>query len=89
MRHWTELITAQAGTILVNDTNPYSGEFHALHALEDTIILALDDASGNIVDDYITTPANAVKAGAMITPFDRQKVFTGITLTSGSVVLVL
>jgi len=89
MRHWTELITAQAGTILVNDTNSYSGKFHAIYVLEDTIISTLNDEDGNSVNEYITTPATAAKAGAFITPFDKQKVFNKITLTSGSVALIL
>lgn len=88
MRHWTELVTAQAGTIVVNDTDAYSGTFHALYVLEDTVISALADASGNAVGDYVTTAANAVKAGAMITPLDNSKPFTGVTLTSGSVVVI-
>jgi hypothetical protein len=41
------------------------------------------------MNDYITTSATAVKAGALITPFDKQKTFVNIDLTSGSVSLIL
>lgn len=89
MRTHTELASAQAGTLIVNDTAAVSRTFHAIYVLEDTVIASLTDAKGNDVNDYITTAATAVKAGALITPFDRQNPFSAITLTSGSVSLIL
>lgn len=89
MRTHTELASAQAGVIIVNDTVAVSREFHAVYVLEDTVIAALSDEAGNAVGAYVKAPGTAVKAGAFITPFDRQKPFSGITLTSGSVSLIL
>jgi hypothetical protein len=89
MRTHTELASAQAGVIVVNNTAAVLREFHAIYVLEDTIIASLTDEGGNAVGAYIKAPGTAVKAGAFITPFNRQKPFSGITLTSGSVSLIL
>jgi hypothetical protein len=42
----------------------------------------------DVKDEYISTPATAIKAGAIIRPYDAQK-FSGVQLTSGSVALVI
>lgn len=89
VRTWNEILTASAGTVILNDTDAYTNPVSAIYVLEDTVFSALTDAAGNDKDDYITTAATAVKAGALITPFDKQKVFTNVDLTSGSVVLIL
>lgn len=90
MRTWNEILSAAAGTIVLNDTSNYSEQgFAAVHVIGDAVFTTLDDANGNEVDSYIIDPSVAVKAGAMITPFDKQKAFTRIQLASGSVVLVL
>ena len=82
-------MSAQAGVIIVNDGTAVVRQFHAVYVLEDTVFATLDDSRGNSVGDYITTAATAVKAGAMITPFDRNNPFSEVELTSGSVAIVL
>lgn len=89
VRTWNEIISAAAGTVIINDTDAYTGGLSAIYVLEDTVFNALTDAAGNDKDDYITNSATAVKAGALITPFDKQKTFTNVDLTSGSVVGIL
>jgi len=90
VRTWNEILSAAAGTIILNDATAYTAKpVSAIHVLEDTVFNVLTDAAGNDKADYITTPATAVKAGAMITPFDKANVFVNIDLTSGSVALVL
>lgn len=89
VRTWNEILTAAAGTVVLNDTTAYNNPVSAIYVLEDTVFNVLTDAAGNLKGDYITTPATAVKAGALITPFDKQKTFTSVDLTSGSVVLIL
>ena len=89
MRTWNEILTAAAGAIILNDTDAYTDPVSAIYVLEDTVFATLGDAAGNAVGDYITDPATAVKAGALLTPFDKQKGFNAITLTSGSVALIL
>ena len=89
VRTWNEILTAAAGTIILNDTDSYTSPVSAIYVLQDTVFNTLTDAGGNDKDDYITTSATAVKAGALITPFDKQKTFVNIDLTSGSVALIL
>jgi hypothetical protein len=89
VRTWNEILTAAAGTIILNDATAYTDLVSAVYVLEDTVFAVLTDADGNTMANYITTPATAVRAGALITPFDKQKTFTNIDLTSGSVVLIL
>jgi len=90
LRTWNEILTASAGTIVINDTTAYTTKpVYAVYVVEDTVFNVLTDDAGNDKADYITTPATAVKAGVLITPFDKQKPFINIDLTSGSVVAIL
>ena len=89
MRTWNEILSAAAGTIVLNDTSEYIGNIAAVHVIGDAVFTTLDDAKGNDKAEYIIASATAVKAGAMLTPFDKQNAFTTIQLASGSVVLVL
>lgn len=88
VRTWNEILTASAGTVILNDTTAYTDPVSAIYVLEDTVFNVLTDAAGNTKTSYIKAPATAVKAGALITPFDKQNVFTNVDLTSGSVVLI-
>jgi hypothetical protein len=90
LRTWNEIVSAAAGTIVINDTTAYTAKpVYAVYVVEDTVFNVLTDGDGNDKTDYITTPATAVKAGVLITPFDKQKPFVNIDLTSGSVVAIL
>lgn len=89
MRTWNEILSAAAGTIVLNDTTEYTGNIAAIHVIGDAKFSTLTDAKGNDKNDYIVNPGVDVKAGAMLTPFDKQNAFTTIKLDSGSVVLVL
>ena len=48
----------------------------------------VDPTFNQVSADYIAAPATALKAGTLIRAFDGQK-FSGVTLTSGSITLVL
>lgn len=89
VRTWNEILTASAGTVILNNTDAYTDGVSAIYVLEDTVFNTLTDAADNDKDDYITDSSSAVKAGAFITPFDKQKTFINVDLTSGSVVLIL
>jgi hypothetical protein len=89
MRTWNEILSAAAGTIVLNDTSTYTGNVAAIHVVKECIFTTLDDAKRNEVDDYIVDPALPVPAGAMLTPFDKQNDFVTIELSEGIVVLVL
>jgi hypothetical protein len=90
-----EILTARGGTYIVNNTAAYTSSlFYAVVALEDTVISVLEtnDSNGivkSVLSDQIAAPATAIKAGAILTPMDINKPFSKITLTSGSVMLVL
>jgi len=89
MRTWNEILSAAAGTIVLNDTSTYTGNVAAIHVVRDCIFTTLDDAKGNEAADYIIDPSLPIAAGAMLTPFDKQNDFVTIELSEGTVVLVL
>ena len=84
-------LIAQNGTYIVNDTNEYVANAEAYYMAEDTVISRIEvngvtgtDAKG----DYISTAATAVKGGVLLTPIGDDY-FSAITLTSGSVTVIL
>ena len=56
--------------------------------LEDTVFTSLKVGGVDKKTEYISTTGNAVKAGCIIRAKDAGK-FSGVQLTSGSVMLVL
>ena len=85
------LIGAMAGdkgTVIVNDTTDFTQEFTRLVALEDTVIATLETDEVSVLADHVTTPATGLKAMGIIAK-KRGKVFDKLTLTSGSVMVVL
>lgn len=89
-RTWSEILVPVNGTYVVNDTVAHEGEFHAIKVTGDAVISELLDFNEvDTIDNYVSTPATAVKAGTLITPLNASKPFKGITLASGQVTLVL
>ena len=88
MALWEELLVASQGTMIVNDTNEKTITYDAIFVLEDTVFNSIKVAGVDIKADLITTPATAVKAGAMIRCTGARK-FSAVDLTSGSVALIL
>jgi hypothetical protein len=88
MALWEELLVASQGTVIVNDTNEKTITYDAIFVLEDTVFNSIKVAGVDIKADLITTPATAVKAGAMIRCTGARK-FSAVDLTSGSVALIL
>jgi len=82
------VLTAANGTYVLNDTSTYSGNFRAIVVLQDTVFNFIKINGVDQKSSYISTPATAVKAGAIITPLSQQ-MFDSIKLTSGSVSLVI
>lgn len=80
-------IVASKGTKIVNDTTTVTTTIAGIFTLEDTVFSAIRVAGTDVKSTYISTPATAVKAGALIT--GQGVNFSGITLTSGSVNLIL
>jgi hypothetical protein len=82
------VLTAQQGTFIVNNTVAKTVDHDAIMVLEDTVFSAIRVAGTDVKSTYIAATATAVKAGAIIRPINGAK-FSGVTLTSGSVCLVL
>jgi len=81
-------LVANKGVYIVNDTTEATKVIDGVFVLEDTVIATLKVGGVDALSSYVSTPATAVKAGAYIRPLDGVK-FSGITLTSGSVALIL
>jgi hypothetical protein len=85
-----ELI-AQNGVIIVNDAVENVVNADSYYVAEDTVIARIEvngDTATDVKANYISTPATAVKGGVLITP-QSGAYFSAITLTSGSVVVIL
>jgi hypothetical protein len=82
------VLTAQQGTFIVNNTVAKTVDHDAIVVLEDTVFSAIRIAGTDLKSTYIAATGTAVKAGAIIRPLNGAK-FSGVTLTSGSVCLVL
>ncbi len=82
------VLTAQQGTFIVNNTAAKTVDHDAIVVLEDTVFSAIRVAGTDVKSSYIAATGTAVKAGAIIRPINGAK-FSGVTLTSGSVSLVL
>ena len=78
------------GVIIVNDTAENTTHADSYYVAEDTVIasLKINGAATDVKATYISAPATAVKGGVLITP-QSGAYFSGITLTSGSVVVIL
>lgn len=83
-----EIAVGLQGTKVVNDTTEVTQNFDTIVVLEDTVFASIKVGGSDVKETYITTPATAVKAGAMIRPINNG-VFSGVQLTSGSIVIVL
>ena len=82
------VLTAQQGTFIVNNTAAKTVDHDAIVVLDDTVFSAIRVAGSDVKSTYIAATGTAVKAGAIIRPINGAK-FSGVTLTSGSVCLVL
>ena len=78
------------GVIVVNDTAENTVHADSYYVAEDTVIasIKINGLAGDVKATYISAPATAVKGGVLITP-QSGAYFSGITLTSGSVVVIL
>jgi hypothetical protein len=86
-----ELLVKQSmigsSTLVINDATAVTGEFESIVVLENTVFSSISVAGANVLSSLVTTPATAVKAGAIIS-WGRGQFITGIQLTSGSVLAV-
>lgn len=85
-----EDIAGNRGVIIVNDATEYTPTegIDSIMVLEDTVFNTLKIAGVDVLSTYVTTPATAVKAGALIVAKDVAR-FSAVDLTSGSVAVIL
>jgi hypothetical protein len=83
-----EILIAKKGTFVLNNTTEKTVNVNAIVVLEDTVFSSIKIAGVDVKSTYIAAPATAVKAGTIIRPTNAQQ-FSGVKLTSGSVILVL
>jgi len=84
-------LIAQNGTYIVNDTTEFVRPAQGYYMAEDTVIARIEINGATAVDvkaNYISTAATALKAGVLLTPLGDDY-FSAITLTSGSVSVIL
>tara|TARA_R110002124_G_scaffold283449_2_gene459506 strand:- start:25904 stop:26194 length:291 start_codon:yes stop_codon:yes gene_type:complete len=92
MTEYLKKAVAHKGTVTVNDTTAYSAKrFIGIYFAEDTIVASLkvNNVATDVKATYITTPATAIKAGTYKTVIPTDNFFSEITLTSGSVEIIL
>lgn len=85
---WNSVLHALNGTKIVNDTTEVTQGFDAIVVLQDTVFTSIKVSGVDVKSTYITTPATAVKAGAIIRPVSGTR-FSGVKLTSGSIAIIL
>lgn len=76
-----------SSTVVVNDVNTITGEFESIVVLENTVFNSIQVNGGEVLPSLVTTPATAVKAGAILS-WGQGQYFNSVKLSSGSVLLV-
>lgn len=83
-----DILIANQGSFVLNNTTEKTSTINAIAVLEDTVFTSIKIAGSDVKATYIGTPATAVKAGAIIRATNAAQ-FSGVKLTSGSVLLIL
>lgn len=80
-------MVASKGVFICNNTTEKTATIAGIYVLENTVFSSIKVAGSDVKSTYIADTATAVKAGAYIT--GQGVNFSGVTLTSGSVALIL
>ena len=83
-----DILIANQGTFVVNNTTAKTVTINAIVVLEDTVFNSIKIDNHDVTSTYIAAPGTAVKAGAIIRAINAKQ-FSGLKLTSGSVLLIL
>ena len=83
-----DILIANQGSFVLNNTVAKTTTINAIVVLEDTVFSAIRIAGTDVKATYIAAPGTAVKAGTIIRAVNALQ-FSGVTLTSGSVLLIL
>ena len=82
-----EEMAMQNGTFVVNDTTEFTASIDALYVAEDTVFASIKVDGVDRIADYLADTGGTIKAGVIISPLRGVK-FSGVQLTSGSVVAI-
>jgi len=83
-----EEMALQNGTHVVNNTTEYTAEIDALYVAEDTVFSSIKIEGSDVKSTYLADATATIKGGVIISPVRGSK-FSGVQLTSGSVVAIL
>jgi len=83
-----DILIANQGSFVVNNTVEKTVTINAIVVLEDTLFRGIKIAGTDVKSTYIAAPSTAVKAGTIIRATNAQQ-FSSVQLTSGSVLLIL
>ena len=88
----TDFLRARQGVFIVNDTVEKNGRFDGIMITADAVFARIEVESATATDvkaDYIAAVGTLVPAGTLITPQTEDDYFSAVTLTSGTVTLIL
>ena len=83
-----DILIANQGTFVVNNTAEKTTTINAIVVLEDTVFERIKVAGSTVTSTYIAAPGTAVKAGTIIRAINAQQ-FSAVKLTSGSVLIIV
>jgi hypothetical protein len=83
-----DILIANQGTFVVNNATEKTIVHNAIVVLEDTVFNTIKVSGTDVKSTFIAATGTAIKAGAIIRPINGLQ-FSGVRLTSGSVLLIL
>lgn len=83
-----EEMALQNGTYVVNNATEYTDDIDAIYVAEDTVFSSIKIEGSDVKSTYLADATATIKGGVIIAPVRGSK-FSGVQLTSGSVVAIL
>ena len=83
-----EELALQNGSFVINNTTEYTNSIDAIYVAEDSVFTSIKVLGSDAKSTYLADATATIKAGVIISPL-RGSTFSGVQLTSGSVVAIL
>lgn len=83
-----EEMALQNGTFVVNNATEYTSDIDAIYVAEDSVFSSIKILGSDVKSTYLADATATIKGGVIIAPVRGSK-FSGLQLTSGSVVAIL
>tara|TARA_B100001057_G_scaffold71781_1_gene66000 strand:- start:770 stop:1051 length:282 start_codon:yes stop_codon:yes gene_type:complete len=83
-----EEMALQNGTFVVNNATEYTADIDAIYVAEDSVFSSIKILGSDVKSTYLADATATIKGGVIIAPVRGSK-FSGLQLTSGSVVAIL